>query len=50
MKFTAEGNGITTGLTKKFVGFFLYDGSSSIYLSLTSFETILLDCFVTAVM
>ena len=29
--------------------FFLYDGSSSAWLSLTSFKTILLDCIVTAV-
>ena len=29
--------------------FFPYDGSSGAYLSLTSFETILLDCIVTTV-
>ena len=39
----------TTGLAKKFIWFFLYDGSSSAQLSLTSFKTILLDCIVTAV-
>ena len=37
-------------LAKKFIQFFLYDGSlSSAQLSLTSFETILFDCIVTAV-
>ena len=39
------------GLAKKLVQdfFFPYDVSSSSYLSLTSFKTILLDCVVTAV-
>ena len=37
------------GLTKKFIWFFPYNGSSSTQLSLTSFEVILLDCIVTAV-
>ena len=37
------------GLTKKFVWYFRQAGSSSAYLSLTSFGTILLDCIVTVV-
>ena len=36
-------------LAKKFI-FFPYNGSSSAYLSLTSFKTILLDCIVIAIM
>ena len=39
---------IIIGLAKTFI-FFPYDGSSSTQLSLTSFEIILLDCIVTAV-
>ena len=40
----------TIGLAKKFVLFFFsYTGSSSVSLSLASFETTLLDCIVTAV-
>ena len=40
------------GLAKKLIQdfFFPYDVSSSSYLSLTSFKTILLDCIVTAVL
>ena len=38
-----------TGLVKKFIMFFPYDGSNSAQWSLTSFKTILLDCIVTAV-
>ena len=34
---------------QKSVRFFPYDGSSSAWLSLTSFKTTLLDCIVTAV-
>ena len=37
------------GLAKKLIGFLPYDGSSSAQLSLTSFETVLLDCIVTVV-
>ena len=37
------------GLANKFIQFFLYYGSGSAQLSLTSFETVLLDCIVTAV-
>ena len=36
------------GLAKKFVWFFPCDGSSSAYLSLTLFKTILLECIVSA--
>ena len=37
------------GLAKKFVKFFPYDGSTSAWLSLISFKTILLDYIVAAV-
>ena len=40
---------VNTGLAKEFTLFFPNDGSSSTSLSLTSFETISLDCIVTAV-
>ena len=43
-------NSLEIGLSKKSVMFFPYHGSSSAQLSLTSLETILLDCIVTAVL
>ena len=39
----------TIGLAKNLFSFFSYNGSSSAWLSLTLFRTILLDCTVTAV-
>ena len=38
------------GCPKRPLHFFLYDDSSSAWLSLTAVETILLDCIVTAVL
>ena len=40
---------LSIGLAKKFAYFFPYHGSSCAWWSLTSFETVLLDCIVTAV-